>query len=125
MAEAKRKKQQAAALAENLRPAVTRVSHALRKLATAASGQFGGDCYVHAVIGQQLLKDLGFECQLVVGYAAWRVGDGDSDVISHTKEVDTHLPPGVKGAVYHAWLEHDGCLVDFSTYQCKRTANTP
>lgn len=47
-----------------------RVSSALRRLATAASGNFGSDCFVHAAIAQKILARLGVESELVVGYAA-------------------------------------------------------
>lgn len=118
MGEAKRKKADLAPLTE----AATRVGAALRKLATAASGSFGGDCYLHAELGRQLMADLGFNCERKTGYAAWRVGPGDGDVISHTDQAQGYLPPGAQGFAYHTWLEVSGHILDFTTYQLKRKA---
>lgn len=117
MGESKRKKQQQAVLLPDLQAAVSRVASAIRRLALAASGYLGSDCYLHAEMGRLLLADLGFKATLVSGYAAWRVGPGDGDVISHTLHTQGFLPPGAQGFVYHIWLDCAGFLVDFSTYQ--------
>jgi len=74
---------------------------------------------VIAKLAQVLLADQGIATELAVGYAAWRVGPGDSDVIAHTSAVPGHVPDGLTGLAYHAWLvlpEH-GALLDFTTYQ--------
>ena len=120
MGEAKRRrlreaeqKDQRDALAE----AVERVGAALRKLATAASGNIGRDCYLHAVLGQKLMAELGFKGYVAVGYAAWRVGSGDGDVISHTPHTVGHVPAGMKGFAYHAWLTYEDFIIDLTTYQ--------
>lgn len=60
------------------------LSSALRRLATAASEKLGSDCYIHCALAQTILADFDIESRIVVGYAAWRVGNGDSDVIVHT-----------------------------------------
>jgi hypothetical protein len=120
--EAKRRKHEARALRAQLEVAVPQVAQALRKLATAASSHLGSDCYVHAELGRALLADLGITAQRVVGYAAWRVGPGDGDVISHTREASSYLPPGAKGLAYHAWLQASDFLIDFTTYQLQRKA---
>lgn len=122
MGETTRRRQVARALRGRLEEAAARVSAALRKLATAASGQLGRDCYVHAELGRQLLEDLGLEARRVVGYAAWRVGPGDGDVISHSPHTAGHLPPGTMGFPYHAWLDCQGLLLDFTTYQLRAKA---
>lgn len=105
---------------------VTRVSSAIRRLATAASSHLGSDCFIHAVIGQALLAKEGIASKVVVGFAAWRVGLGDGDVISHTNEEVSHLPPGVEnGLPFHAWLElpdGGGRILDLTTYQIKQKA---
>ena len=56
---------------------LSRVSSAIRRLATAASGNLGSDCYVHAVIAQSILARLNIKSSIVVGYSAFRIGDGD------------------------------------------------
>lgn len=125
MGEAKRKREQASVLAakkEALIMAAAKVSSALRRLFTAASEFQGADCYAHAAIGGALLKDLGFDFEMRVGYAAWRVGDGDGDVISHVKGVQSYVPAGQKGFAYHAWLVSDDWLIDFTTYQLPKKA---
>lgn len=117
MGESKRKKQQQAVSFSELQPAVDQVASAIRRLALAASGYLGSDCYLHAEMGRLLLADLGYKATLISGYAAWRVGPGDGDVISHTLHTQGFLPPGAQGFVYHIWLDCAGFLIDLSTYQ--------
>lgn len=107
---------------EKLEAAAGKVGWALQRLATAASGQFGGDCYLHAVFGKSLLADLGIASQVEVGFAAWRVGPGDGDVLAHTKATVSFVPEGSQGFPYHAWLAADDCIIDFTTYQFERKA---
>lgn len=126
MGEAKRRKAAGVYGADSyaqLSVAAKKVGWALQRLAIAASGQFGGDCYLHAVFGKALLADLGIASQVEVGYAAWRVGPGDGDVIAHTRETTSFLPEGALGFPYHAWLSTKDCIVDFTTYQFERKAH--
>jgi hypothetical protein len=97
-----------------------RISSALRRLATAASGNLGSDCYIHAAIAQGMLNRLGVTSKLVAGYAAWRVGNGDGDVILHAPL--PHMPPQPEAVAYHVWLEAGNHLIDFTTYQLRRKA---
>lgn len=120
MGEAKRKKATAQSLATIPNDVLYRVSAAIRKVASAASAQFGGDCYFHAAAAQRLLKEQGFETSLVIGEAAWRVGDGDGDVISHVLSNQTILMPG--SFPYHTWLRYGYQVIDFTTYQLKEKA---
>ncbi|MBU9199831.1 hypothetical protein KTD31_00260 [Burkholderia multivorans] len=125
MGEAKRKREQAKQLEarkEALTAAAASVSHAIRRLAEAASAHIGSDCYLHAGLGRVLLADLGFEFQIRVGFAAWRLGPGDGDVISHTPHTQGYLPAGALGFAYHAWLTAGDWLLDFTTYQLARKA---
>jgi hypothetical protein len=92
----------------------------MRKLATAASESFGSDCYVHATIAQAILAKLGVEAKLVAGYAAWRVGNGDSDVILHAPAPGMVAQPG--GIAYHVWLEVGNKILDLTTYQLREKA---
>lgn len=98
-------------------PELQRVSSALRRLATAASANLGSDCYIHAAIGQQLLNRLGIATTIVAGFAAWRIGNGDGDVILHAPNPGMPTQPG--GVAYHVWLEFDNCILDFTTYQLR------
>lgn len=122
MGEARRKKLEATILARQVEMSVRRVSMVVRKLATAASAHLGNDCYVHAELGCVLLADLGIEASPVLGFAAWRVGEGDGDVISHAPHTQGFLPPGLQGFAYHAWLDCFGFVIDFTTYQLRRKA---
>lgn len=118
MGEAKRKNQQKMHFKLHAEPHVAKVASAIQKLAYAASSHQGMDCYLHAALGQALLsRNFGISTDIRVGYAAWRVGDGDGDVISHTKHTTAHLPQGVNGLAYHAWLEANEHIIDLTTYQ--------
>ena len=125
MGEARRKRAMAEQLAEQreaLDSAVKQVTHALRRLAEAASSHLGSDCYLHAELGRVLLGDLGFNFDIRAGAAAWRIGSGDGDVISHVPQQGGYLPPGARGLAYHAWLEAGDWLVDTTTYQLRKKA---
>lgn len=120
MGEAKRKRllgQNLGSQRKDLEHAVAQVSHALLRLFTAASSRLGTDCYAHAEIGRALLRDFGFEFNTRVGFAAWRVGSGDGDVLSHVPGVQSYVPENAVGLAYHAWLEYEDWLIDFTTYQ--------
>jgi hypothetical protein len=95
-----------------------RISSALRRLCSAASGNLGSDCFIHAAIAQEMLTSLGVASKLVVGYAAWRVGNADGDVIIHAPL--PNMPPQPGGVAYHVWLEINNHIVDFTTYQLRQ-----
>ncbi|WP_041533015.1 hypothetical protein [Pelobacter propionicus] len=90
------------------------VSSAIRRLAGAASGSLGTDCYTHAILAQSILDRLRVASVLKAGYAAWRVGDGNSDVVAHAPVPGIIPQPG--GFIYHAWLEIGYHILDFTTY---------
>lgn len=119
MGEAKRRQQQEHPLDCQ---AVELVGAALRKLAGAASSHLGGDCYLHAVLGQKLLESKGIRSEIAAGYAAWRTGQSDGSVVSHSQKSAGYLPPGAQGFAYHAWLVVGCHVVDFTTYQLPRKA---
>ena len=108
--------------------AATAAGEAVRKLALAASASVGADCYLHAELTRRLLADLGLTCKTQVGFAAWRVGRGDGDVIAHTFKVPGYLPEGAIGLPFHAWVTWDGIspeddiLIDTTTYQLPHKA---
>ena len=59
MGEAKRRAQAREQLRVKIEQAnLPRLSAAMRKLATAASSNFGSDCYGHAVIAQEILRQV-------------------------------------------------------------------
>jgi hypothetical protein len=93
---------------------------AMRKLALATSDRLGTDCYVHAAIVREILGELGVAAKLVGGYAAWRVGPGDSDVILHAPTPGMVLPE--KALPFHVWLEVEGYLYDVTTYELRLKA---
>src|SRR6516225_1089380 len=102
MGEAKRKKAAREAALQNLGSVdIERVAGAIRKLSVAASPSLGVDCYSYAAYGQWLLARLGVPSTIAVGYAAWRVGDGDHDVIVHDPSCVSIVNVG-RGLAYHA-----------------------
>ena len=128
MGQAKIRRQQAASLLGSVLPVAQMAASAMRKLAIAASTHVGSDCYAHAKIAQILLADLGIKTRTVAGYAAWRVGSGDSDVIAHVRSATGFLPAGSLGFPYHVWLEtisDEGAppiLIDVTAYQLPQKA---
>jgi hypothetical protein len=104
---------------------IARVALAVRKLIAASSGARGVDCYSYVTYGQHLLHRLGIPAEIAVGYAAWRVGDGDADVVGHHPSMSGNLIAVRRGrdaAIYHAWLEVAGRIIDFSTCDLPRKA---
>jgi hypothetical protein len=99
---------------------IPRLSSPIRRLATAASGNQGSDCYIHAAIAQALLSRLGVEAKLAAGYAAWRVGDGNSDIIMHAPVAGMVPKPG--GLAYHVWLQIGDYILDLTTYSLRSKA---
>ena len=122
MGAAKQRKQQQGMALKAIAPASSKISSAIIKLANAASSHLGADCYIHAAIGRELLSDFGIESRIAIGFAAWRVGQGDGDVISHHPSQQNYGPAGVQAFPYHAWLESGDVLIDFTTYQLHKKA---
>jgi hypothetical protein len=99
-----------------------RLAGALKKLTDSASSHVGADCYSHARLAHVILQEEGIQTRLVVGEAAWRIGAGDGDVITHSPSIGGHAPAGVKALAYHAWLESDDTIIDFSTHSLRTKA---
>ena len=78
---------------------------------------------LHAKMAQSILHEEGVSTRLVVGEAAWRIGSGDGDVITHSLSVGGYAPVGVKALAYHAWLETDESIIDFSTHSLRVKAS--
>jgi hypothetical protein len=54
---------------------------------------------------------------VVGGYAAWRVGMGDGDVVVHHPSVGGYAPSGaVLAGAMHAWVELGPVIIDATTY---------
>lgn len=102
---------------------VKRVGSAVQKFTKASSRNLGGDCYIHAVIGQYLLGLVGIQAQIAGGFAAWRIGQSDGSVISHTSKeksfLPVSLPAGSHGVPFHVWLVVNDWIIDFTTYQLR------
>ena len=93
-----------------------RVSSALRQF-LAASPLVGHDCYLHSVLGNDLLRRLGLETQIRIGYAAWRTGAGDFDVVANPLAHDGDTVNPADAVCYHCWLQTDaGKLIDLTTH---------
>jgi hypothetical protein len=64
------------------------------------------------------LADLGIRSRRVLGFAAWRVGHNTADCLGNHPLLQGWSPrEGVKALAYHAWLECDDWIIDFTTYQ--------
>jgi hypothetical protein len=99
---------------------------AVRQVVSAVTHMPGADCVLYAAVGAGLLSRLGFPAQPVAGSAAWRVGEGDSDVISHATEITGSVfePNGSEGklrGMFHAWISlktsEGNEIVDLTTWQ--------
>ena len=74
---------------------------------------------LHAQLARFILQEEGVPTRLVVGEAAWRIGSGDGDVITHSPTVGGYAPVGVQAMAYHAWLESGATIIDFSTHSLR------
>lgn len=119
MGEAKRKRAQAsvvAGVAADIDAALA--AAAVRQVVGALTDFHGADCLLLAGVTAGLLRELGVPAQVVAGSAAWRVGSGDSDVVSHAFEIKGSLyvpADAARAGMFHAWVEAPGVLADFST----------
>lgn len=118
MGESKRKRD-AARVQQSLLSEIDldKAAQAVHQVVCAVTDFQGADCLLYAQVGVQLLNSLGLPAQAVAGSAAWRVGDGDSDVISHAREIQGPQfgPAGGQALLFHAWVSLPGHIVDFST----------
>lgn len=109
----------------DIEAAAARVSAVLIHIMPSVSKHAAIDASAYALLGQALLKDLSVDTQVVVGSAGWRVGRGDSDVISHHAALNGVRPDGVTRAyAYHAWLQAGNLMIDFTTRQLRAKAYT-
>lgn len=122
MGQAKQRREKSAHMDEKLRHIdVARVADAINKLSIAASEKIGADCLLQTMLAQHILDRLGCESQMCIGFAAWRVAQGDGDVIAH-------LPlPGMdlsdpRRQPFHAWLRIGSHILDVTTSQLELKA---
>lgn len=98
-----------------------RVAQAVYKLTAASSPVFGADCLLQAALAQSILSRLGVPAKVQAGYAAWRVGEGDGDVISHRPGPGMVLRDP-RELPFHAWLEVGSHIFDVTTRQLAHKA---
>lgn len=125
MGESKRKKSLTTNGIDIPKEVLTKTSYAIRSVFTAAASHFGTDCYLHAVMAKALLNRAGYDVMIINGFAGWRVGEADGDVILHAKM--PNIPPQAANLAFHSWLEFNGSdghrvILDFTTYQLKEKA---
>ncbi len=104
---------------------------AVRAVCTAITEFSGADCVMYALVAHGLLSELGVGAVPVAGSAAWRVGKGDCDVISHAPEIHgpvyepDHNRTVISG-MFHCWVEvvDNGktMIVDTTTWQFAQKA---
>ncbi len=73
------------------------------------------ECAAIAYRAKELLSDHGVESRVESGYAAFRVGEHDCATVCYSPAA-TNKPDGQEGGVFHAWLDVDGRIFDFSTF---------
>jgi hypothetical protein len=135
MGEAKRRRQQEQTGAGAARPQINQehVARTVRQIVGAVTSSPAADCVLYALVGAELLRNLGVEAQAVAGSAIWRVGPGDGDVINYAPEAGGKVyaattNPGAKAALFHSWirLEPVGLeparIVDLTTFQLAKKA---
>lgn len=135
MGEAKRKRMAAAAGIQPWHQTIdkSRVWEAVRRVVTAVTSSHAADCTLYAIVGAGLLRHLGIDAIAVAGSAAWRVGPGPSDAISHAEEVSgVYYSPTMngsqRGALMHAWIwvaatvAEPAYVVDLTTFQLRQKA---
>ena len=77
---------------------------------------------LQATLAQRILQENGLNTKVVVGEAAWRVGPGDGDVVTHSPRIGGFSPADTKALAYHAWLEMGTTIIDFTTHTLRSKA---
>lgn len=107
---------------------------AVKQVVSAVTSFAGADCILYSVVGAGLLNKLGLKSVPVAGSAAWRVGPGDADAISHATEVTGQhfAPEGKSAGLFHCWIQTvtdanfthaiGFDIIDTSTWQLKKKA---
>lgn len=121
MGKAKRLKKERADAADALNAvALDVLANALRAACDTATEARGADCALYALVGARVLQHFGVAARAVAGHAAWRVGPGAGDVISHSEQTGGgyHGPllGSGRAAMFHAWIEAGDTVLDFTTW---------
>lgn len=104
------------------------LAQALSKTMQAITHIHAADCIQYAQIGTSVLNYMGVPARAVAGFASWRVGPGDADVVSHDPGMTAGASISLKDNIvmFHAWIELDGVkapqIVDFTTFQLREKA---
>lgn len=101
------------------------LGQAIAQVVGATTNFHGADCLFYAGVAAKVLQGMGYPARMVAGSAAWRVGPGDGDVISHALELNapgtvnsaTFAPANsdAKAVMFHAWVEVGDDIIDFTT----------
>ena len=95
-------------------------ARAIKKVTMATSSEPLVDCQIIAYTAKAGLAELGFNPQIVAGYAAWRVDPhDDAAVTGHHPMMQVKYDHPTDKTVLdgHVWVEMNGDIIDFSTYQ--------
>lgn len=93
-------------------------AHAVRAVLGGAGMRGTANCQSYALLGAELVRDLGVPAMACAGYAAWRVGTGPGDVLMHFPMGGAEQwRPDHEGRfeVFHAWIEVGDWIIDFTT----------
>jgi len=96
------------------------LASAIHRLVDAAGTHQGVDCYTQALLASEILLRHGITAEIAVGFAAFRVGNGDGDVITHAPMPGMSYQPNA--AAYHAWVEIGDWIFDTTTSQLRQKA---
>jgi len=107
--------EQSDALRSRLDGPARKVATAVRAWGCAYSEFPGQDCVMLSHIARRLFADLGITVEVCVGYAAWRVGPAEFEVVGHVPE-----PWEAESGLHHAWVEYETLIVDITTFQIVR-----
>jgi len=108
------------------------LANALRATCDAVTDARGADCLMYALVGADVLRQLGVPAAPVAGSAAWRVGPGAGDTICHSTDGGGGaLGPSIgpsnrsdRAAMFHAWIEAADLVIDFTTWLLRDKAAT-
>jgi len=96
------------------------VMRTVQAFMSAVSEHQQGDCTMHAKLLAALLHDEGVSAKAVAGFAAWRVGDAPHAVVAHHPDGELAQAPDKDSAVFHAWVECAGRILDSTIYTLAR-----
>lgn len=105
---------------------------AMKQVLGAIANFHGAECLSSALIGTEVLRRLGYDARATAGSAAWRVGPGGGDVISHAVEMQSqqgkvYAPnltgSGMRAGMFHAWSVIGDYIVDFTTSTLREKAS--